>query len=238
MKYLRNPGGHSRRPSSRWFLRHPSTRWVRRNARLLTRLLLATAVLLAIAIVVFHNAILNASARFLISSDPPQKADLIYILGGNYEVRAPAAAALYRQGWAPKILLAREPSGYQENGRPKENFTDITKRILVENGVPAGHITEFFPAAGVRSTADEAHALRLYITAYPASRILLVTSAFHSRRARMALSRAAPAGTRIVLFAVNDSDCTLTNWRGIAYCRKTVETELIKFFYYFFAFWG
>jgi uncharacterized SAM-binding protein YcdF (DUF218 family) len=208
------------------------------NWRFVRRFLVVVAFLIAIAILVFRSTVANAAARFLISSDPPEKADLLYILGGNYLVRAPAAAALYRQGWVHKILLAREPSGYDENGRPKENFTDITRRILTENSVPASHITEFFPAAGVRSTADEAHALRLYLAAYPASKILLVTSAFHSRRARMALSRAVPSGTRIVLVAVNDPDCTLAKWRETAYCRNKVETEWVKFVYYFFTFWG
>lgn len=208
------------------------------NWRSLWRSVVLLLLLVAVVGIVFHNSVFNAAARFLISSDPPEKAGLIYILGGNYLVRAPAGAALYRQGWAPKILLAREPSGRGEDGRPSENFTDVTKRILTENGVPASRITEFFPAAGVRSTADEAHALRLYLEAYPASKILLVTSAFHSRRARMALSRAIPSGTRIVLFAVNDTDCTLANWRDTAHCRNKVETEWLKFGYYFFTFWG
>jgi uncharacterized SAM-binding protein YcdF (DUF218 family) len=201
-------------------------------------LFVAAIVLIGITGFVARDEIADAAVRFLIASDSPQKSDLIYILGGNYLVRAPAGAALFRQGWAPKILLAREPTGFRRDGTAKENFTDVTKKILIDNGVPADRIIEFFPATGVRSTADEAHALRLYLQAYPASKILLVTSEFHTRRARMALSRAIPSATRVLVVAVHEPGCGVTNWRETSACRHEVKTELVKFVYYFFAFWG
>jgi uncharacterized SAM-binding protein YcdF (DUF218 family) len=212
-----------------------AVRWLHRNRRALGLSLLAATV---VAAGIFHNALLNASANFLVDTDVPQRADLIYLLGGNYLVRAPAAAALFRQGWASKILLSREASPSTDGGGKRENFTDITERILIENGVPRDRIIQFSPAAGVRSTADEARALRLYLDAYPATRILVVTSALHSRRARMALTRAVPSNVQVSVVAANDPDCGLTNWRETQYCRNQVETEWTKLVFYFCTFFG
>lgn len=183
---------------------------------------------------VFERPLLNAAARFLVTSDPLQHADLMFLLGGNYSVRAPAAAALLREGWAPKILLAREPNP----ARNREGFTDITERILLQHGVARERILVISPADGVRSTADEAHALRLFLETYPRSNVLVVTSAFHTRRARLALSRAVPAHVQIRMFAVQDPDCPTNAWPTSPYCRHQVEMEWTKLAYYFFTFFG
>jgi uncharacterized SAM-binding protein YcdF (DUF218 family) len=208
---------------------HPARPILRSWRYLLLLLLLLIGCALA-----FRNGILNRATRFLVSSDPLQKADLLYILGGNYAVRAPVAAVLLRAGWAPKVLLAREP----EAGRGHEDFTDITQRILMEHGVPRDRILEIAPGGGVRSTADEAHALRLYLDTYPRATVLVVTSAFHTRRARLALSRAVPGNVRIRMFAADDPVCPMNAWPANQRCQHEIELEWIKLLYYFFTFFG
>jgi uncharacterized SAM-binding protein YcdF (DUF218 family) len=192
------------------------------------------AIVLTISVVISRKSWLNEAARFLVSCDKPQKADLLFVLGGNYAVRAPAAAGLLREGWAPKVLLACEP----DPGPGHENFTEITRRILIAHGVSKDRIIEIAPRDGVRSTADEAHALRLYLQTYPKSTILVVTSAFHTRRARLALTRALPGGVHLVMFGVADPDCPGPGWPATTYCRQQIETEWIKLVYYFFTFFG
>ena len=49
----------------------------------------------------------DAISDFIFVEDTPQKADVIFVPGGNYPDAAVHAAALYRQGFAPYIL----PSG-------------------------------------------------------------------------------------------------------------------------------
>lgn len=196
---------------------------------------LLAAILCGASLAAFwQKTLIDAAVRFLVDPDVPGKANLIYVLGGNYSVRAPAAAALFRKGWAPKVLLVREPD--EEAG--KENFTDTTSRILVESGVPRDRIIEFSPGSGVRSTSDEARALRLYLNVYPAAKVLVVTSAFHSRRARMALTRAIPRGVRILMVTAKDNDCGVDTWRDSPFCRHQVETEWMKLLFYFFTFFG
>jgi uncharacterized SAM-binding protein YcdF (DUF218 family) len=187
---------------------------------------------------VFRSSVEEIGARYLVEADQAQKSDLIYVLGGNYLTRAPLAASLFKQGWAPKVLVSREPQMLDTSTKTRENFTDITIRILVANGVPRDRIIDFLPGTGVKSTADEARALRLYLNAYPASRILVVTSSFHARRARMALSRAVAQGTQLRVVTVDDPDCPPAHWRKTEYCQNQVQREWVKLMFYFCTFFG
>ena len=185
---------------------------------------------------IFQNSLIASTAGLLIHSDPPAKSDLIVVLGGNFSVRAPAAAQLYREGWAPKILLAREP--HDPIGHGGESFTDVTTRILESQGVPKDRIVDFAPANGVTSTADEVRAIKLFASVYPLKSILVVTSSFHSARAERALRRALPSSVDIRMIAADDPSCTAENWRYTPLCQHQVKLEWIKGIYYFLTFWG
>jgi uncharacterized SAM-binding protein YcdF (DUF218 family) len=186
----------------------------------------------------FLGGVNEIGARYLVGADPAQKSDLIYLLGGDYLTRAPLAAQLFKQGWAPKILVSREPQMSNRSTNTPVNFTGTTIQILVANGVPQDRIIDFLPGTGVTSTADEARALRLYLDTYPASRILIVTSSFHARRARMALNRAVPQGTQLRIITVDDPDCPAGHWRKTKYCQNQVRKEWTKLVFYFCTFFG
>ena len=182
------------------------------------------------------DRLIEPAAYFLIDTSKPVKSDLIVVLGGNYDVRAPAAALLFREGWAPKIFLAREVPDAKKPSR--ENFTDTTIRILEADGVPKDRIIDFAPTAGVDSTADEVRAFKLFADTYPVRRILVVTSSFHSRRARMSLRRALPSSVEIRMIAADSPEYTPATWRLSASGRSQVRLEWIKMLYYFFTFYG
>lgn len=167
---------------------------------------------------------------FLIDLDRPEKADLIFILGGDAFLRAPLAANLYKQGYAPKMLLAREPTYYYPDRTV--NFTESTIQILTSAGVPRDRITDFGLGAGVRSTADEARALRLYVNEYPVKNLLVVTSVLHSRRARMAMNRAL-TGTGVQLRMVCAGPRTYDKSE-----ERQAKVEVVKTIWYFFTFFG
>ena len=160
----------------------------RRNTALRQRLTLLTIGALSLVCMltlIFRSSIWNRCANFLIAPDSPQKADIIFLLGGDYLLRAPYAAQLYKEGYAPKILIAREPV-YVMRDRHTD-FSEETIQLLENDGVPKDAIVSFSPSQGVKSTADEARALRIYADVYPLKIVLVVTSMIHSRRARMAI---------------------------------------------------
>jgi uncharacterized SAM-binding protein YcdF (DUF218 family) len=134
-----------------------------------------------IFVVLAPELLLDWTREFLIVRDAPRRSDFVFLLGGDYELRAPAAAALIGAGWAPRVVLALERS---------PNFTDTTTSILKAHGVPGEDVVELRPNPPVSDTADECSALRNYLARHPVHRILVVTSAIHTRRARMMINRA------------------------------------------------
>lgn len=190
---------------------------------------LALLILCATLSIIFREAIWNRSSTFLIVSDSPVKSDIIFLLGGDYMLRAPYAAQLYREGYAPKILIAREPI---RRGTTVVDFSGDTIRALENAGVPKGSIVNFSPSRGVTSTADEARALRIYVDVYPVHSVLVVTSMMHGRRARLAIQRAL-RGKGIRVLVVSAGPPTYTPDQ-----RARAREEMLKLIYYFFAFWG
>ena len=95
--------------------------------------------------------------------------------------RAFAAAALWKAGWAPRILVttvAPDPHG-QQTAVPPEH--EINLRVLWACGVPAAAVLLLDGQA--RSTYDEAVAAADYLGRSPPQRLLVVTSGLHTRRA-------------------------------------------------------
>ncbi|CAN5879460.1 hypothetical protein BH23GEM5_BH23GEM5_27650 [soil metagenome] len=62
-------------------------------------------------------------------------------------------------------------------------------RILQQEGVPDSAITMLDMPGGVTSTQDEGRVLRDSLQKHPAQRVIVVTSAYHTRRARWTLRR-------------------------------------------------
>ena len=140
------------------------------------------------------------AARVLIVNAPLNSADAIVVLSGSstYVERTQKAAELYRQGRAPLVLLTddqtRGPwsSALQRNPYFVERATDE----LIKQGVPAEKI-RIVPGLA-SSTHDEALLLKDYVVARRLRSVLVVTSAYHSRRALRSL-RQTFAGTEMTI---------------------------------------
>ena len=59
-------------------------------------------------------------------SDRPQRSDVLLILGGDYQTRVPAAARLFHEGYAPKVMLLREPTAPEMVLQHRPSFTQIS----------------------------------------------------------------------------------------------------------------
>ena len=91
-----------------------------------------------------------------------------------------------------------------------------------------------FPG-GVTSTFDEASAVRQYVAAHQTYRIILVTSAFHTRRARWIFEKVlAGLPVRLEMVAVPYAGFDQTNWWKNETGLITLNNEYIKWFYYLF----
>jgi uncharacterized SAM-binding protein YcdF (DUF218 family) len=151
----------------------------RRRSRWLLPVLLA-ALLLILSLLAFPEPALIGIGRSLVVSDPLEHADLIYALAGDFwGSRALLAARLGAQGWAPKVVM----SGGMYSGSGVSGYTgDLAADFLVKQGYPSSLFLTFPLSA--QSTVDEARAMGPIFHRLGAKRIILVTSNFHSRRAK------------------------------------------------------
>jgi uncharacterized SAM-binding protein YcdF (DUF218 family) len=125
------------------------------------------------------------AARGLIVRADMQKADAVVVLGGSstFVERTRYAAEILKEGRVSKVLLTNdgEQGGWSNSDQRNPLFIERAKRELEAAGVPVDKI-EALPQV-VTSTYEEAVLLRQYAEAHGLRSILVVTSAYHSRRA-------------------------------------------------------
>lgn len=130
--------------------------------------------------------ILPAAARFLDCSDPPQHTDYILLLGGDVGLRPFAAARLLRDGWAERILITQPVlTGDRFEGQPSEH--GLTERILLHEGLQPEQIVTL--PHDVLTTAHEAEALAEFLASHPEATVTILTSRYHTRRAKVVFAR-------------------------------------------------
>ncbi len=196
-------------------------------------LFISCVVLLPVLLYVLRFQVLSGIGGFLVIHDKLAPADLIYVLNGDPTVRPYHAAALFSQGLAPKVVIARteDSPGVRFGAYP--NVTDSNLIILKKLGIPDSQITELRWGTGVTSTFDEAIALRDYIRQHAVHRVIVVTSDLHSRRARF-IFRKVLSGmpVTVMLSPISDRKYGAANWweleDGVIGC----QNEYIKLLYY------
>jgi uncharacterized SAM-binding protein YcdF (DUF218 family) len=142
--------------------------------------LLVGVILLALLAVFFRYA-----GTLIVAEDSPEKADLIIVLMGSGPDRILGAVDLYKEGYAPRILMVEnwEP-GYallESRGVKVPRDAEIEAMVGTQLGVPE---EAFIILPGdARSTQEEALIISRYLQDNPhIDKILLVSSKYHSQR--------------------------------------------------------
>jgi uncharacterized SAM-binding protein YcdF (DUF218 family) len=137
----------------------------------------------------------------LVNAGPPQKADMIVVLGGDWKgQRILKAAGLAREGYAPKVMVSGA------NGFWGHHESDLSIPFAVENGyLRDDFIPVTFPAL---ATVDEAAHDIEQLRKMGVHKILLVTSPWHTARAVRIFHRTAPD---LEVHAVSSDD---RHWAG------------------------
>lgn len=167
--------------------------------RLPTRRRLVVAALLATLVGVGFWTFVRLGT-FMAAQDPLVRADAIFVLAGTLVERPLEAADLYHAGYAPRILLTRSQAertaltAARARGADIEGEFDTAYRLLTDLGVPASAIVA--PARVHDNTSQEAETLRATAVREGWSRVIVVSSKYHLRRADLACRRAL-AGTQV-----------------------------------------
>ena len=149
------------------------------------------ALLVSVIVVVSWAMLAPLLATWLIVEKPLANADAIIVLSGSavYKERTKKAAELYRLGVAPRIFITNdgEHAGWSKTEKANPSFVDLERRELIADGVSPDAIT-ILPGE-VSGTDSEAKAIAAEIDARPISSLLIVTSAYHTRRALRTFDR-------------------------------------------------
>lgn len=200
------------------------TKWWRRLR--ITALVLLTWCLLAWGL-----------ARTLIVRDDLKSADALAVLAGSdaYLERTQLAAQLFFQGRAHKIILTNDNliGGWVNEQQRNPLFVERAMGELRRAGVPSDRIEVL--SQPVSSTYDEVVLLQSYAATQKLHSLLVLTSAYHSRRALWTLGRVFKSGDVEVSLAVvppgyqSPSPATWWLWpRGW----RIVALEYVKLSYY------
>jgi uncharacterized SAM-binding protein YcdF (DUF218 family) len=170
-----------------------------------------------------RHPLLRAAATFWIVQDRIEPADVIIVIGDdNYSAdRATEAAALFRAGWAPQVVASGRML------RPYASVADFMGRDLESRGVPASAIMRFTHRAD--NTREEADGLRALVAQKGWHRILLVTSNYHTRRARYIFRRVLPGSVSLEVAGAFDSEFEAATWWESRRGRKIFFLETLGY---------
>lgn len=188
---------------------------------------LGILLLLVAALFLTRSAWLAGYAN-LFRVDNPVAGDVLVLLLGGVDHRPAGAARLYHEGIAPRILLCTS----DVIPGTEQVLSQSIKARLIKDGVPDEAVT-ILPGV-VASTQDEAVRVKVYVADHPIRRLTIVTTSFHTARARWIFQRTlGVTGVDVRAAAIDDPRFNESNWYRkeeglIAYFNETV-----KIFYYF-----
>ena len=173
---------------------------------ILKLIVLVACLVFALAIYLLHAPILRFAAHAWIVDEPPQPSDAIILLSPDNvrSERAARAAELYRGRWAPRIITS---GSYV---RPYANIADLMRRDLTERGVPAEAIAPVLESGS--NTREEAYIIRKLLSEKKWTRVIVVTSNYHTRRARYIWRRVGEPDVEVMVVSAKDSDFDPDKW--------------------------
>lgn len=177
-----------------------------------------------------HRPLLRATGQALVVDDPRERADAIVVVAGSTPSREETAAGLYREGWAPRVLVSRQfvPSRTQrliDMGVRRLDFQGESVATLEKYGVPRDAIVTLDQP--VEITETELRAVAVVARDRGWRRVILVTSPFHARRVQIIWRRESGGAIEGRLATVPD-ECTAGDaWWRRRRCSESVLHEYL-----------
>lgn len=152
---------------------------------------------------------------FIFLENEPERADVIFVPGGNYPESARRAADLFSHGYAPWILPSGKYSklrgSFQDpEGKGRRTEWEYLRDILLACGVPDSAILKEDAAT---FTWENAICSRKVLKArnIEVRKAIIVCQAFHARRSRMYYQEQFP-DTELLVCPVETQGITKENW--------------------------
>ena len=158
------------------------------------------------ALYVARRPLLRLAGESWVVEDPLEQSDAILLLGDDnfFADRATRASELYRQKLAPLVVA----SGRRL--RPSAGIAELMEHDLIERGVPKDRIIRFPHDSD--NTREEALALRSLVTEKNWHSVIVVTSNYHTRRARYIFQRVFPESVAVRVANARDGEFDPEHW--------------------------
>lgn len=172
----------------------------------------------AVAVVVV--VVFAANAGRMLVVDDPKPSDVIVVLAGETDHRPTHALELLEQGYAHRVLIDVPADA---------KIYDSTQIQLAEKyirGLPQAAGVGICPIVGL-STRDESHDVEQCLAHEQGTRILLVTSDFHTRRS-LSTFRQQLRGKSFSVAAARDDTQFGTRWWTHRQWAKTCVDEWLR----------
>ena len=176
-----------------------------------------------------YQPILSSYAEFYTVNNATSGADAIVVLSGGKASRIPHALNLFAENYAPRLLLTDEKKRSLRFAHLFSTNEEIAQAMIDELKLSVPIITVASLKGGATSTFDEAYDLRKFSEAEGFKRLILVTDAFHTRRAYHAFQTVfAGSEIRLEMSAAQNDIFNESNWwtsdRGIsAYVLESIK---------------
>ena len=160
-----------------------------------------------------YRSILTAYAKFFTFNNATPGADVIVVLSGGKDTRIPHALKLFEGGYAPKILLTDEKKRDIRFSHLFPTNEMIAQAMIeeLEMSVPVNTIQS--QKGGATSTFDEAYDLLKLSENKRYRHLILVTDAFHTRRAYHAFQTVfEDTEIKIEMSAASNEIFNVNNW--------------------------
>jgi len=187
-------------------MKHAVSNRSEQGGTLLNVIILICFLMFCIVLYLVRRPILSFLGEAWIVEDPLDRADALIVLGDDnfYADRATRAAELFREGKAPVVVA----SGRRL--RPNAGIAELMEHDLIERGVPKDKIVRLTHDAD--STEEEAEALKKLVKERKWKSVIVVTSNYHTRRARYIFHKVFPQGVQSRVASARDGDFDPQHW--------------------------
>ncbi len=182
-----------------------------------------------------HPMYLPYWGEFLIVSDPLQRADAIVVLGGDDASgnRVSEAVSLLRKGWSDRLFLSGGPIARDVF------YPEVMRKQAEKLGVPTSQIvllpTNEVSGGLATSTLSEAQLLLPQCRSREYHSIIVVTSNYHTRRAKRIFGRVfKDSGILVIVHPSPDDSFKVNHWwtRRADFRTWLLEMEKLAFSYW------
>lgn len=192
--------------------------------------LLLVAVFATLLVPSVRESALPPLADWLDIDENAECAEYVMVLPGDEIRRGLTAAALVRIGLAHDVLIPQNPESADVRDGMILPTAQISREILQHRGISNDRIVLLESAS--RSTFDDASALNGFLRGRHA-RVTVVTSAFHTRRARFVFRKVFGTGARSIRFvSAPNPGFEADRWWESSEGVRLILTEYAKLGYY------